>query len=177
MIAPAAVRSSSSAARAGAAVAGSYKLGGAASGSNVFKQYGAAHGLTEEQVMQRFIHVPSFRSALLKDTVRMEGNFGQLGSQLALGRQTAHTAEARAAATTALDSESIVLVDHLGRPLVRSIPGDADIVLAERAFRAPRRPEQIRDQRKVGALDVAEDERRPAGSDHAAMNLGRFEVR
>jgi len=47
---------------------------------------------------------------------------------------------------------------------------------AERQFRAARRPKQIGDERKTGAGDVGEPQRRTAGGNHAAMNLRRFEV-
>ena len=49
--------------------------------------------------------------------------------------------------------------------------------LAEGELGAARRAEQVRDERKVRARDVAEDQRRPAGGDHAAMDLGGFEIR
>ncbi len=49
--------------------------------------------------------------------------------------------------------------------------------LAERQLGAARGAEQVRDQRKIRARDVAEEQRRPAGGDHAAMDLGRFEIR
>ena len=41
---------------------------------------------------------------------------------------------------------------------------------------AARRPEQVRDQRKARAADVREQQRRPAGGNHAAMDLGGFLV-
>ena len=37
--------------------------------------------------------------------------------------------------------------------------------------------EEIRDQREVGALDVAEDQRRTARGDHAPMDLRGLEIR
>ena len=49
--------------------------------------------------------------------------------------------------------------------------------VAERELGAARGAEQVGDERKVRALDVGEQQRRPAGGDHAAMNLGGFEIR
>ena len=48
---------------------------------------------------------------------------------------------------------------------------------AEGELRATGRPEQIRDQGKIRALDVREEQRRTAGGDHAPMDFRRFEIR
>ena len=48
---------------------------------------------------------------------------------------------------------------------------------AERELRAARRAEQVGDERKRRALDVGEQQRRPAGGDHAAMDLRGLENR
>ena len=48
---------------------------------------------------------------------------------------------------------------------------------AERELGAARGAEQVGDERKVRALHVREQQRRPAGGDHAAMDLGGFEIR
>ena len=49
--------------------------------------------------------------------------------------------------------------------------------LAERQLGAPRGAEQVGDEPEVRALDVGEEQRRTAGGDHAAMDLGDLEVR
>ena len=47
---------------------------------------------------------------------------------------------------------------------------------AERQLGATRGAEQVGDERKIRALHVREQQRRPAGGDHAPMNLRGFEV-
>jgi hypothetical protein len=48
---------------------------------------------------------------------------------------------------------------------------------AESELRAPGRSEQVGDERKVGALDVPEEERGPAGGDDPPMHFRGFQVR
>ena len=48
---------------------------------------------------------------------------------------------------------------------------------AEREFCTTRRPEEVGDQRKGGAGNVGEQERRTAGGNHPAVDLGCLEVR
>jgi hypothetical protein len=49
--------------------------------------------------------------------------------------------------------------------------------LAERKLRATRRAKEIRDEGKIGALDVGKEERRTARRDDAAVNFGGLEKR
>ena len=56
------------------------------------------------------------------------------------------------------------LLDQRVRPRAEGQPG------------APRRAEQVGDQREARAADVREQQRRPAGGDHAAVDLGGFLV-
>ena len=48
--------------------------------------------------------------------------------------------------------------------------------LAERQLGAAGGAEQIGDEPEIGALDVGEEQRRSAGRDDAAVNLGGFEM-
>ena len=52
-----------------------------------------------------------------------------------------------------------------------------EVLLPEREAHAPLRPELVDEERPLGALDVPEEERRPAGLDDAVDDLGDLEVR
>ena len=56
-------------------------------------------------------------------------------------------------------------------------PDQAQRPLAEGELGPPRRAEQVGDEAEVGALDVGEQQRRTAGRDHAAVDLGDLEAR
>ena len=116
------------------------------------------------------------------------------GQQVITGRRSSRTSEVTTSRTgpvaTPLRADlQQIEADVAGAPQLRRRRrqdrlGQVDDALdererprAERELGAPRGAEQVGDERKVRALHVGEQQRRPAGGDHAAMDLGGFEVR